>query len=97
MTVAITPDQAAYDPLAEVVELARRQTVEKRANGFVEAAKIRLASYGLTHVLILPDWDIGTICTDGKRIRYNPAFIACLDEPQAIALVFHELQHVVVQ
>lgn len=41
-----------------------------------------------------PDWNVGTAATDGKSIRYNPAWVATLTTRQVIGLIVHEVMHI---
>ncbi len=45
-------------------------------------------------VPIIEDRDIATACTDGRRIRYNPRFMATLSEPERRFVLMHELMHI---
>ncbi len=48
----------------------------------------------LMNVPIIEDRDIVTACTDGRRIRYNPRFMATLTEPERRFVLMHELMHI---
>jgi predicted metal-dependent peptidase len=41
----------------------------------------------------VPDWNIDTACTDGKRTRFRPDFVAELGEAHVIGLLAHEVLH----
>jgi len=41
----------------------------------------------------VPDWTIPTACTNGKRTRYNPGFVAGMTTDQLVGLLCHEAEH----
>ena len=49
--------------------------------------------YLALHLKTEIDPTILTACTDGKRIRYNPAFVARLSDRELMGLVAHEVMH----
>lgn len=68
----------------------------------VSAARLRMmqstsagllgeVGYSLEH---RPDATIPTLCTDGKAVRYNSAFIASLSDTDAETALLHEYAHV---
>lgn len=40
-----------------------------------------------------PDETVGTACTDGRTVRYNPAFVAALSKDELIGVLAHEALH----
>lgn len=45
-------------------------------------------------LLFVEDSTIKTACTDGKELRYNPAFVDSLETEQIKGLIAHEVMHV---
>jgi predicted metal-dependent peptidase len=41
----------------------------------------------------VPDWNISTCCTDGRKLRYNPDFMAGLSPEEAEFVMAHEVLH----
>lgn len=65
--------------------LAKARTALVLDAPFFGALALRLA--------MEPDSSIPTACTDGRRIKYNPAFIDGLDDAQVKGLLAHEVLH----
>ena len=41
----------------------------------------------------VPDWTVPTACTNGKRTRYNPGFVAGMTTDELVGLLCHEAEH----
>ena len=89
----------------ELEEMARKQAAEEDAAAAMLVARARLvlhpdaawaffAQMALRLELIC-DWAEGTMATDGQSIRYNPDFTLALPVKQRIAVLAHEVAHVV--
>lgn len=95
---------AVIDALNQIEQAARDLRTAEEASKRLTAARTKLvlgkdakSAFFATVALRLrpePATDIDTAATDGKRLRYNPAFMAGLTLPEAIGLLAHEVLHV---
>jgi len=90
-------------PFAALEEAAARQTSEEAAARALAAARVRLilgrdakSAFFATLALRLkpePAWDLDTIATDGKVLRYHPPFVTALDPDELVGVLSHEVMH----
>lgn len=92
------------DALAELDEAARKSRIEVDAANVIKQAVTDLvmgrdakAAY-FAHITMKlkfePDWSVDSACTNGKRVRYNPDFVAKLSRHKAVGLLAHEDCHI---
>jgi predicted metal-dependent peptidase len=94
---------ARDDPFAVIEQAAGRQAAEKRAARALAAARVRLvlgrdarSAFFATLVLRLapePAWDVETLSTDGKVLRYFPPFVTALSPDELVGVLAHEVMH----
>ena len=65
----------------------------ERANAFLIRREGYFASRSVQCAMV-PDASIDTACTNGKRIKYNPAFIADLPLMEVVGTLIHEVMHI---
>src|SRR5204863_9560540 len=80
-----------------------RQAAEERAGKALAAARGRLilgpdarSVFFATLALRLvpePDWDVETMATDGRVLKYNPGFVTGLSPDEARGLLAHDVMH----
>lgn len=95
--------ETLVDPIAELEQLARRQTLEKDAQAAMTKARVQLVLgkdaktvFFATLALRLKqkaNWDAETAQTDGKVLEYNPEYVMSLSPEQRRGLVAHEVMH----
>ena len=90
-------------PFAALEEAAARQAAEEAAARALAGARARLvlgrdarsAFFG-TLVLRLkpePGWDLDTLATDGRVLRYHPPFVSALSPDELVGVLAHEVMH----
>jgi Putative metallopeptidase domain len=94
---------AGSDRLAALDEIAARQEAEERAARALAAARVRLvlgrdakSAFFATLALRLtpePDFDIETLATDGRVLRYAPGFVTALGADELVGVLCHEVMH----
>lgn len=97
------PSDDAFEQLDALEQAATLQAAEEFAAKAISHARARLvlgrdATHAFFATLALklradPSWEIDTCATDGKRLVYNPAFIAGLTEELNKGLIAHEVMH----
>jgi predicted metal-dependent peptidase len=90
-------------PFAALEEVAARQGAEEAATRALGAARARLivgrdakSAFFATLVLRLksePAWDVDTLATDGRVLKYNPSFVASLKPEELVGVLAHEVMH----
>lgn len=96
------PDE--FDPIAELDRMAKRQQYEDTAKKRVQTARAKLVLdtspdrcfFKIVSMQLdcVPNWSINTACVDGRRIAYNPEFIAGLSLAEATGVMCgHEPLH----
>jgi predicted metal-dependent peptidase len=91
------------DPFAVVEEAAARQAAEEGAGRALAGARTRLvlgrdarSAFFATLVLRLrpePGWDLDTLATDGRVLRYHPPFVTALSPDELVGVLAHEVMH----
>ena len=91
------------DPFAALEEAANRQATEQAAARALGAARVKLilgrdakSAFFATLVLRLtaePDWAMDTAATDGRTLRYSPAFVTGLNPDELAGVLAHEVMH----
>ena len=92
-----------HDPF-EVLELAAsRQSAEQAAARALSAARVKLilgrdakSAFFATLALRLnpePGWDLETMSTDGRVLRYCPKFVQELSSDELVGVLAHEVMH----
>ena len=91
------------DPFRVIEQAASRQAAEERAARALAAARVRLvlgrharSAFFATLVLRLapePAWDVETLSTDGKVLRYFPPFVTALSPDELVGVLAHEVMH----
>ena len=91
------------DPFAAVEAAAARQAAEDAAARRLAGARARLilgrdakAAFFATLLLRLKpevDWAVGTMATDGRTLKYSPAFVAGLAPDELLGVLAHEVMH----
>jgi predicted metal-dependent peptidase len=94
-----TPDE----PFAALEQVAARQSAEERAGRALAATRARLvlgrdakSVFFATLLLRLrPEtaWDLDTIATDGRVLRYHPPFVTGLSPDELAGVLVHEVMH----
>jgi predicted metal-dependent peptidase len=95
--------KARDDPFAVIEEAAGRQAAEERAGKALAAARVKLilgrdarSAFFATLVLRLapePAWDLDTLATDGRVLRYYPPFVTGLTPDELAGVLAHEVMH----
>jgi predicted metal-dependent peptidase len=93
-----------YDALSELEQKVKMDADAEKAAKAISLARSKLVlgktpSHAFFATLALrlkaqADWSIGTAATDGKRLIYDPSFVANLPAKQVEGLVVHEVMHV---
>jgi predicted metal-dependent peptidase len=88
---------------AALEEVAARQAAEEQAGRALAGARARLilgrdakSVFFATLVLRLtaePGWDLDTLATDGRRLRYHPPFVNALGPDELVGVLAHEVMH----
>lgn len=91
------------DPFATLENAARNSEAEERALKAIAEARVRLvlgkdatACFFATLALrLVPEvcWDMPTMATDGKSLRYNPDFVNGMKPEEVRGVVVHEVMH----
>jgi predicted metal-dependent peptidase len=91
------------DPFAVIEQAAGRQAAEEQAARALAAARVKLilgrdarSAFFATPVLRLkpePGWDVDTLATDGKVLRYAPPFVTGLSPDELVGVLAHEVMH----
>jgi predicted metal-dependent peptidase len=91
------------DPFAVIEEAAARQAAAEQAAKALTAARVRLvlgrdtrSAFFASLVLRLrpePCWDVDTMATDGKKLRYYPPFVTALSPDELVGVLAHEVMH----
>jgi predicted metal-dependent peptidase len=91
------------DPFAVIEQAASRQSVEEQAARALAAARVKLilgrdakSAFFATLALRLkpePNWDVDTLATDGKVLRYAPPFVTGLSPDELVGVLAHEVMH----
>lgn len=91
------------DAFAALEQAAARQARAEQAAKAVSAARARFvlgrdaraAFFACLALRLTPNpcWDVPTMATDGKRLEYNPAFVAGLTPDELLGVVAHETLH----
>lgn len=91
------------DPFATLEDAARKSEAEERALKAIAEARVRLvlakdatACFFATLALrLVPEvcWDMETMATDGKSLRYNPDFVNGMPAEEVRGVVVHEVMH----
>lgn len=91
------------DPLAALDNFVRRQHAEEQGTKSLRATRIKMvlnreakSVFFATLALRLetePDWDIETLCTDGKHLWFNPDYVLSLSDQERLGVVAHEVLH----
>jgi predicted metal-dependent peptidase len=91
------------DPFAVIEQAAGRQAAEEQAARALAAARVRLvlgrdakSAFFATLVLRLvpePGWDLDTVATDGRVLRYFPPFVTGLSPDELVGVLAHEVMH----
>jgi predicted metal-dependent peptidase len=94
---------ARGDPFAVIEEAAARQAAEQVAARALLGARARLvlgrdakSAFFATLALRLrpePDWDVDTLATDGRVLRYHPPFVTGLSPDELVGVLAHEVMH----
>lgn len=93
-----------FDALAEIDAAAQKLHQTEQSQKMIADAKQALvmgrdakAAFVASVSMKLdyePDWSIDTACTNGRRIRYNPAYVCGLTPAKAVGLLAHEVFHI---
>ena len=91
------------DPFAVVEEAAARQAAEQAAARALVGAQARLvlgrdarsAFFACLALRLRPEpaWDLDTLETDGKVLRYHPPFVTALSPDELVGVLAHEVMH----
>jgi predicted metal-dependent peptidase len=91
------------DPFSVIEQAAGRQVAEEQAARALAAARVRLvlgrdarSAFFATLVLRLmpePGWDLDTLATDGRVLRYFPPFVTGLSPDELTGVLAHEVMH----
>ena len=91
------------DPFAVIELAAGRQAAEEQAARALAGARARLvlgrdarSAFFATLVLRLvpePGWDLDTLATDGRVLRYHPPFVTGLSPDELAGVLAHEVMH----
>jgi predicted metal-dependent peptidase len=91
------------DPFAVLEEAANRQAAEQAAARALGAARVKLilgrdakSAFFATLALRLtagPAWDVATVATDGRALRYSPSFVTGLSPDELVGVLAHEVMH----
>lgn len=91
------------NPFEEIQNLAKREHCEAEAAKKMSTARSLLVMHpSATHVFfaslalkldLVPCWSIPTAATDGKKILYNPEFMAGLSQAEVNAVNLHQVLH----
>lgn len=91
------------DGFAVLEEAARRAAAEERAAKALNASVVRLIASRSAKVAFFanlacrlertPAWDLDTGSTDGRRLKYNPDFVAGLSPAKLDGFIAHEVMH----
>lgn len=91
------------NPFAELEKAAQRQEQEEKAARSIKAARTTLilgtdpksAFFADLTLRLEPevDWTCDTAWTDGKKMGYNPAYVASLSQDEVNGLNIHETLH----
>jgi predicted metal-dependent peptidase len=94
---------ARDDPFAVIEQAASRQAAREQAARALAAARVKLvlgrdakSAFFATLVLRLvpePAWDLDTLATDGRTLRYCPAFVTTLSPDELAGVLAHEVMH----
>ena len=94
---------ARDDPFAAIEQAAARQAAEEQAARALAAARVRLvlgrdakSAFFATLVMRLapePGWDLDTLATDGRVLRYSPPFVTALSPDELVGVLAHEAMH----
>ncbi|HVK08997.1 MAG TPA: hypothetical protein VM597_09500, partial [Gemmataceae bacterium] len=90
-------------PLAALDESAARQSAGEQAARALAGARARLilgrdakSAFFATLALRLtpePGWDLDTLATDGRTLRYHPPFVNGLGPDELVGVLAHEVMH----
>lgn len=91
------------DPFANLENHVRRKEAEEKAAEAMATARVKLvlakdagsvffATLAL-RLQTIADWSVQTMCTDGKKLRYNPAFTNSLPPEEVKGVITHEVMH----
>jgi predicted metal-dependent peptidase len=90
-------------PFAALEEAAARQAAEEQAARALAGARARLilgrdakSVFFATLALRLtaePAWDLDTLATDGRALRYHPSFVNALSPDVLVGVLAHEVLH----
>jgi predicted metal-dependent peptidase len=91
------------DPFAALEQAAARQAAQEQALQALAQARCRLvlgrdaksAFFATLALRLVPavSWDIDTLATDGKKLSFNPDFVAGLPPDELVGVVAHEVLH----
>jgi len=91
------------DPFAVIEQAATRQAAEEQSARALAAARVCLvlgrdakSAFFATLALRLvpwPDWEVGTLATDGRVLRYFPPFVTGLSPDELFGVLAHEVMH----
>jgi predicted metal-dependent peptidase len=94
---------ASDGPFAALEEVAAHQAGEEQANRALAGARARLilgrdakSAFFATLLLRLrpePDWDMDTLATDGRVLRFHPPFVSALSPDELVGVLAHEVMH----
>jgi predicted metal-dependent peptidase len=94
---------ARGDPFAALEQAAARQVAELAATRALTQARARLvlgrdakSAFFATLALRLrpePDWQLDTLATDGRVLRYHPPFVTGLSPEELVGVLAHEVMH----
>jgi hypothetical protein len=92
-----------HDPFAALEEAAHRQAAEQAAARAIGAARVKLilgrdakSAFFATLLLRLraeAAWAEGTLATDGRVLKYSPAFVTGLCPDELVGVLAHEVMH----
>jgi predicted metal-dependent peptidase len=91
------------DPFAVIEQAAGRQATEEQAARALAAARVKLilgrdakSAFFATLLLRLrpePNWEVETLATDGRVLRYSPPFVTDLSPDELAGVLAHEVMH----
>jgi hypothetical protein len=91
------------DPFAAIEQAAGRQAAAEQAARALAAARVKLilgrdakSAFFATLVLRLTpeaDWEVETLATDGRALRYSPPFVVGLSPDELAGVLAHEVMH----
>src|SRR5215207_11162667 len=94
---------ATDGPFAALDEAVSRQAAEEQAARALAGARARLilgrdakSVFFATLLLRLtpePAWDLDTLATDGRTLRYHPPFVNALCPDELVGVLAHECMH----